>query len=62
MKHVASALAFAMIIGGGAPAFAGGISFDLPHITYPEPPAPDAAQGCASPATLSDTRCAPQGN
>ena len=48
-------------LGLAAPAQASFI-FDLPVVSWPDAPLPDATKGCASPATLADATCpAPRG-
>lgn len=54
MKRSTLSLIVAASLLGTAPAFAGGISFDLPRLDFPAPQ-PDASRDCQSPATVTTT-------
>lgn len=57
MKHIIYAFSFATALTAAAPVLAGVGPVDLPRMTFPDTAGPDVGQGCASPTTLSTTRC-----
>ena len=57
MSRLALALTAAALIGAAAPATAFSLSANLPNLTYPEKPAPDASKGCANLTSLSGETC-----
>ena len=52
MKRFALPLAIATTLLGAAPAFAGGIGFDLPRLDFPAPQ-PQTARDCATTASIA---------
>ena len=52
MKRFALPLALATALLGTAPAFAGGIGFDLPRLDFPAP-LPQTTRDCATTASIA---------
>ncbi|MEL6838130.1 MAG: hypothetical protein AAFP85_02490 [Pseudomonadota bacterium] len=57
MKRTFFALCAAAIVGAAAPASALSLQFDLPRLSFPTQPAPDATQGCADLTTIKGDVC-----
>ena len=57
MTHMKSAIfGFALTVLA-APAFAGGFTFELPRLSFPEPTPPVVTQTCTSPVVLGAASC-----
>lgn len=54
MKRFTLPLALAAALLGTAPAFAGGLGFDLPRLDFPAPQ-PQTTRDCASTANIAST-------
>lgn len=57
MNRMLLAAIAAASIGLAAPASAFSVQMDLPNLTFPKQPAPDASQSCADLTTLSGDTC-----
>ena len=57
MKHTKSAILGLAFTALSAPAFAGGLIFDLPRLTFPDPKPPVVSQTCTTPTTLNTGNC-----
>lgn len=60
MKTFKSMLLAVSVIAIAAPAMAGGFTFELPRLTFPEPKPVVSSQSCTSSATLTTVACSNQ--
>ncbi len=59
MKRISALMAIVLVaLAGTAPAFAGGLTFELPRLTFPEPPAPVVGRACSGSGATSGCRLA----
>lgn len=58
MTHIKSTILGFAFAALAAPAFAGGFTFELPRLTFPDPKPPVVTQTCTSPVTLGADSCA----
>ncbi len=57
MKQLMIAIALTSAVAVAAPATAAPVSFDLPHLTFPDTSDDGVNKGCATPGTLTVDLC-----
>jgi hypothetical protein len=57
MKRTMAPLFLAALVALAAPASAGGLSLDLPRLSFPGTGSDAPSQGCTTPGTLSGSAC-----